>query len=184
MLYMRLVDPFETVPLYQFDDPPEAGLHIERQGLKFFPNTVVEKFYDPCHQYIVLQICNVYKCGFYPVCSSSTSKNYPLLRSIADYGTHKVAKIRSWLARHPRYQVHFTPTSASWLNLVERLFAELTERCVRRGSHTAVRVLEKAMLDYLNQRNQHPKPFIWTADADLILGKVERLCKRISRSGH
>jgi transposase len=101
-----------------------------------------------------------------------------------NYGTHKVAKVRSWLARHPRYQVHFTPTSASWLNLVERLFAEVTERCVRRGSHTAVRVLEKAMLDYLNQRNQHPKPFTWTADADLILGKVERLCKRISRSGH
>jgi hypothetical protein len=92
--------------------------------------------------------------------------------------------VRSWLARHPRYQVHFTPTSASWLNLMERLFAEVTERCVRRGSHTAVRVLEKVMLDYLSERNQHPKPFICTADADLILGKVERLCNRISRSAH
>ena len=71
-----------------------------------------------------------------------------------NYGTHKVAKVRSWLARHPRYHVHFTPTSGSWLNLVERLFAEVTERCVRRGSHTAVRVLEKAMLDYLDQRNR------------------------------
>jgi len=101
-----------------------------------------------------------------------------------NYGTHKVAKVRSWLARHPRYHVHFTPTSGSWLNLVERLIAEGTERCVRRGSHTAVRVLEKAMLDYLDQRNQNPKPFVWTADADLILGKVERLCKRIPRSGH
>jgi transposase len=101
-----------------------------------------------------------------------------------NYGTHKVAKVRNWLARHPRYHVHFTPTSGSWLNLAERLFAEVTERCVRRGSHTTVRVLEKAMLDYLNQRNQNPKPFVWTADADLILGKVERLCKRISRSGH
>lgn len=101
-----------------------------------------------------------------------------------NYGTHKVAKVRAWLARHPRYHVHFTPTSGSWLNLVERLFAEVTEHCVRRGSHTAVRVLEKAMLDYLDQRNHHPKPFVWTADADLILGKVERLCKRISRSGH
>jgi len=101
-----------------------------------------------------------------------------------NYGTHKVAKVRSWLARHPRYHVHFTPTSGSWLNLVERLFAEVTERCVRRGSHTSVRVLEKAMLNYLDQRNKNPKPFIWTADADLILGKVERLCKRISRSGH
>src|SRR3954453_20120896 len=101
-----------------------------------------------------------------------------------NYGTHKVAKVRSWLARHPRYHVHFTPTSGSWLNLVERLLAEVTERCVRRGSHTSVRVLEKAMLTYLDKRNQNPKPFIWTADADLILGKVQRLCKRISDSGH
>jgi transposase len=101
-----------------------------------------------------------------------------------NYGTHKVAKVRNWLARHPRYQVHFTPTSGSWLNLVERLFAEVTERCVRRGSHTAVGMLEKALLDYLDRRNENPKPFIWTADADLILGKVARLSKRISRSGH
>jgi transposase len=101
-----------------------------------------------------------------------------------NYGTHKVTKVRRWLARHPRYQVHFTPTSGSWLNLVERLFAEVTERCVRRGSHTAVRSLEKAMLDYLDQRNKEPKPFIWTANADLILGKVARLSKRISDSGH
>ena len=101
-----------------------------------------------------------------------------------NYGTHKVAKVRGWLARHPRYHVHFTPTSGSWLNLVERLFGEVTERCVRRGSHTAVGALEKAMLDYLAQRNWKPKPFVWTADADLILGKVERLCKRISNSGH
>jgi transposase len=101
-----------------------------------------------------------------------------------NYGTHKVNKVRTWLARHPRYRVHFTPTSASWLNLVERLFAEVTERCVRRGSHTATRVLEKAMLDYLDHRNKDPKPFVWKADADLILGKVARLSKRISNSGH
>ena len=101
-----------------------------------------------------------------------------------NYGTHKVKKVRTWLLRHPRYHVHFTPTGASWLNLVERLFAEVTERCVRRGSHTAVRALEKAMLDYLDQRNKDPKPFVSHADADLILGKVARLSKRISDSGH
>jgi transposase len=101
-----------------------------------------------------------------------------------NYGTHKVNKVRGWLARHPRYHVHFTPTSGSWLNLVERLFAEVTERCVRRGSHTAVAQLEKAMLAYLDKRNQKPKPFVWTAPADLILRKVERLCQRISNSGH
>lgn len=101
-----------------------------------------------------------------------------------NYGTHKVTKVQNWLARHPRYHVHFTPTSASWLNLVERLFAEVTERCVRRGSHTAVRQLEDAMLAYLDRRNENPKPFVWTAKADMILGKVARLSKRISRSGH
>lgn len=100
------------------------------------------------------------------------------------YGTHKVGKVQAWLARHPRYHVHFTPTSGSWLNLVERLFEEVTERCVRRGSHTAVRHLEEAMLDYLDQRNRHPKPFQWHADADLILRKIERVCKRISDSEH
>ena len=101
-----------------------------------------------------------------------------------NYAAHKRVEIRDWLAANPRIHVHFTPTSASWLNLVERLFAEVTERCIRRGSHTAVRVLEKAMLAYLDQRNRDPKPFVWTADADLILGKVERFCKRISDSGH
>jgi transposase len=101
-----------------------------------------------------------------------------------NYGTHKVARVRQWFTRHPRYQIHFTPTSASWLNLVERLFGEVTERCVRRGSHSAVTSLEKAMLSYLDERNKDPKPFIWTADADLILGKVQRLCERINNSGH
>jgi transposase len=101
-----------------------------------------------------------------------------------NYGTHKVDKVRAWLARHPRYHVHYTPTSASWLNLVERLFAELTQRCVRRGSYTAVRSLEKTMLDYLDQRNKNPKPFVWTASAEMILGKIERLAKRISNSEH
>jgi transposase len=101
-----------------------------------------------------------------------------------NYGTHKVAKVRNWLTRRPRYHIHFTPTGASWLNLVERLFAEVTERCVRRGSHTAVRALEQAMLGYLDQRNEDPKPFVWTASADMILGKVDRICQRISNSGH
>jgi transposase len=100
-----------------------------------------------------------------------------------NYSTHKVKKVQAWLARHPRYHVHYTPTSASWLNMVERLFAEINERCVRRG-HTTIAVLEKAMLDYLEHRNRNPKPFVWTASADLILGKIERFCKRISNSGH
>jgi hypothetical protein len=94
--------------------------------------------------------------------------------AVDNYATHKVAKVNAWLLRHPGYHVHFTPTSASWLNLVERLFAEVTEKCVRRGSHTSVPKLEKALLDYLDRRSEHPKPFSWTADADLILGKIQR----------
>ena len=73
-----------------------------------------------------------------------------------NYGTHKVTKVRAWLARHPRYHVHFTPTSGSWLNLVERLFAEVTERCVRRGSHTAVRALGES----------HARP-TWTSGTEI-----------------
>lgn len=101
-----------------------------------------------------------------------------------NYGTHKTPALIRWFARHPRYHVHFTPTSASWLNQVERWFAELTDKRIRRGSFNSVQGLEKAIRDYLQLNNQDPKPFVWTADADLILGKVQRLCERISDSGH
>jgi transposase len=100
------------------------------------------------------------------------------------YGTHTVPQVLRWFARHPRYHLHFTPTSASWIHPVERLFADVTEKCVRRGSFEGVRSLEKAMWEYLENRNKNPKPFVWTADADLILGKVQRLCERISNSTH
>ena len=85
-----------------------------------------------------------------------------------------------------RLRVSLTPPWEESCTLAagSRLFGEVTERCVRRGSHTAVRALARAMLDYLDQHNDNPKPFVWTADADLILGKVERLSKRISRSEH
>lgn len=73
-----------------------------------------------------------------------------------NYGTHKVAKVKRWLARHPRFHLHFTPTGASWLNLVERLFAEVTERCLRRGSWRAVGELEKALREYLDRRTDTP----------------------------
>src|SRR6266404_2243658 len=76
-----------------------------------------------------------------------------------NYGTHKIAKVRNWFARHPRYRAHFTPTSASWLNLVERLFSEVTQRCVRRGSHCAIRALEMAMLNYLEPEERKSEAF-------------------------
>jgi hypothetical protein len=80
--------------------------------------------------------------------------------------------------------VHFTPTSASWLNQVERVFAELTNKQLRRGVHRSVAALEGAIRSYLDNRNDDAKPFAWTADANLILGRVERHCQRISRTGH
>lgn len=99
-------------------------------------------------------------------------------------GTHRAPRARGWLGRHPRFHLQFTPTGASWLNLVERLFAEVTLRCFGRGSYTAVRELQRALLGYLDRRNREAKPFVWVAKADEILAKVARLCKRISNSRH
>ena len=93
-----------------------------------------------------------------------------------NYGTHKVNKVQRWFVKHPNYHVHFTPTSASWLNQVERFFAELTTKRIRRGTFPSVRELETAITDYLANHNQDCKPFVWTADADLILGKVRHFC--------
>lgn len=98
--------------------------------------------------------------------------------------THKTASVRRWLAKHPRFHVHFTPTSASWLNLVERFFAALTEKQIRRGVHRSVRELETAIKNYLAVTNQSPKPFVWTKSADEILASVARYCARTSGSGH
>jgi transposase len=98
--------------------------------------------------------------------------------------THKTPAIHRWLARHPRFHVHFTPTGASWINLVERWFAALTEKQLRRGVHRSTRELELAIRRYVEITNQHPKPFIWTKTADDILASVARFCHRISNSGH
>jgi transposase len=101
-----------------------------------------------------------------------------------NYGTHKTPRVKRWLARHPRFVVHFTPTSASWLNQVERFFAAITEKRIRRGAFRSVAALEQAIRDYLDEHNRDPKPFVWTATADLILRRVEDVCKRTSNSGH
>jgi transposase len=101
-----------------------------------------------------------------------------------NYGTHKTALIRTWLAKRPRFHVHFTPTSASWINLVERYFAALTEKQIRRGSHRSVRELESAIKSFLAATNESPKPFVWTKSADEILASLARYCARTSGSGH
>jgi transposase len=101
-----------------------------------------------------------------------------------NYGTHKTPKVRNWFARHPRFHVHFTPTSASWINQVERWFATLTEKQIRRGTHRSTRQLEQAIRSYLDTYNADPRPFVWSKSADDILASIERFCLRISNSGH
>ena len=101
-----------------------------------------------------------------------------------NYATHKTPIIRRWLASHPHYHVHFTPTGSSWLNLVERFFAALTEKQLRRGVYRSTRELEAAIYHYLEVTNHEPKPFIWTKTADQIFASLARFCQRISDSGH
>jgi transposase len=101
-----------------------------------------------------------------------------------NYGTHKTTAIRAWLAKRPRFHVHFTPTSASWINMVERWFAALTEKQIRRGAHRSVRELETAIKTYLAVSNESPKAFAWTKSADEILASIARFCQRTSDPGH
>ena len=96
-----------------------------------------------------------------------------------NYGTHKTAMIHEWLLRRPRFHLHFTPTSASWLNQVERWFAALTERQIRRGTHRSTTELERAIEAYLAVCNDQPAPFIWTKTADQILASLKHYCERI-----
>ena len=104
---------------------------------------------------------------------------------IADnYATHKTALIRNWFAKRPRFHIHFTPTSASWLNLVERWFGLLTEKQLRRGVHQSSGELEAAIYRYLDVTNEDPKPLVWTKTADQILASVARFCQRTLDTGH
>lgn len=101
-----------------------------------------------------------------------------------NYGTHKHAKVKAWLARRPRFHLHFTPTYSSWLNQVERWFALITNQAIRRGSFDSVPDLKRKINEFVEHYNQHPKPFRWTATAESILAKIERLCKVINGTSH
>ena len=101
-----------------------------------------------------------------------------------NYGTHKTPSVRAWFARYPRFHLHFTPTSGSWLNLVERWFALLSERQIKRGSHRSTVELERAIRDYLAVYNQSPTPFVWHKSADQIIASVGQFCTRINDSVH
>ena len=101
-----------------------------------------------------------------------------------NYGTHKTPAIKAWLARHPRFRMHFTPTSSSWINQVERWFGFLTDQMIRRGAHKSVQALEADIRAWVATWNEDPKPFVWKKTAEEILDSLARYCRRISGAGH
>jgi transposase len=103
---------------------------------------------------------------------------------VDNVSTHKTPEIKKWLLRHPRFHLHFTPTYSSWMNLVERWFAELTNKWLRRGTHRSTKGLESAITNWIDQWNDEPKPFVWHKSADEILDTLATYCARISDSGH
>jgi len=113
----------------------------------------------------------------------STPRRREIHLILDNYGTHTHPKVKQWFAEHPRYHLHFTPTSASWLNLVERWFAEITRKRIRRGTFTSVPALITAIREYVRIYNRNPKPFIWTAKPSAIMRKVQH-CKEALETGH
>jgi transposase len=107
-----------------------------------------------------------------------------LVLVLDNYATHKTPQVKAWLLKHPRFHLHFTPTSGAWLNLVERWFAELTNRKLRRSAHRSVTELEADIRKWINHWNADPKPFVWTKTADQILDTLANYCTRITDSGH
>jgi transposase len=99
-----------------------------------------------------------------------------------NYATHKHERVRRWLKRRPRFQIHFTPTSGSWLNLVERWFRDLTQKCIRRGSFKSVEALEASIWEYIHEANENPEPYTWTAKPDDILAKVARARRVLNKT--
>lgn len=108
-----------------------------------------------------------------------TPKGLDLHLIVDNYATHKKAEVKTWLAKHKRFQLHFTPTSSSWLNLVERWFRELTDKRIRRGTFENVSQLVKAIQEYLDHHNQHPKAFVWSAPVKRIMEKIEKCTKAL-----
>ena len=111
-----------------------------------------------------------------------TDPGFDIHLIVDNYATHKHPKVQRWLKRHPRFHCHFTPTSSSWLNIIERFFRELTTKRIRRGSFTSVAELEKAIYDFIDEHNDNPMPFVWTAEADKIIEKVGRARLTLDKS--
>lgn len=111
---------------------------------------------------------------FLKLLDAATPPDLDLHLILDNYSTHKHLRVQSWLKRHPRFHLHFTPTSSSWLNLIERWFRDITDKRIRRGVFRSVKELEQAIMDYIAQHNDNPKPFVWTAKVEAILEKVRR----------
>ena len=101
-----------------------------------------------------------------------------------NYATHKTPQIKRWLLAHPRFVLHFTPTGASWINLVERWFAELTRRKLKHGTHRSVRALNQDIRDWLAHWNENPRPYVWTKTAEQILDSITTYTTRLNDSRH
>ena len=114
---------------------------------------------------------------------ANTPKRMQVHLVLDNYGTHKHPTVKAWFTGHPRYHLHYTPTGASWINMVERWFVEITPKRIRRGTFRSVSELTRAIQDYIRQNNTTPRPFIWTATASAILKKVRR-CKQALETRH
>ncbi|MFD4196885.1 transposase [Amycolatopsis thermoflava] len=120
-------------------------------------------------------------------CAPSTTMCPPSRTSTSwgdNLATHTTPAVKTWLLKHPRCHPHFTPTGSSWLNLVERFFAEITVKLLRRGVHPSVTALERDIRDWIQQWNTNPWPYIWTRTADQILDSLAAHCRRTNHSGH
>lgn len=115
---------------------------------------------------------------------ASVPKHLDVHLVLDNSSTHKTPSIQRWLVRHPRFTLHFTPTYSSWLNLVERWFAELTTKWIKRGTHRSVRDLVASIRTWITNWNDNPKPFVWHKSADQILDSLAAYCQRINDSGH
>jgi transposase len=121
---------------------------------------------------------------FLKLIDAAVPKGLELHLVLDNYATHKTPAIKEWLLKHPRFHLHFTPTSSSWMNLVERWFAELTNRKLRRSAHRSVTELETDIRKWTSEWNKNPRPFVWTKTADEILETLAAYCERINASGH
>lgn len=122
--------------------------------------------------------------GFLRTIEANVPKQLDIHLIVDNYSTHKHAKVKAWLAARPRWHIHFTPTYSSWLNQVERFFGLITDKAIRRGSFRSVKELISKIDHFVIQHNNSCQPFVWTATADSILAKLERLTSRISGTGH